>query len=70
VAAEPEERITKVLQRLGLAPAVAELPKEAEGLMMVVDRLRVAPQALKDDAEVGQVTDGSPTRSTNSATRS
>jgi hypothetical protein len=26
VAAEPEESITKVLQRLGLAPAVAELP--------------------------------------------
>ena len=39
VAAEPEESITKILQRLGLAPAVAKLPKEAEGLMMVVDRL-------------------------------
>src|SRR6266545_5268147 len=52
VAAKRTQRIAKIPQRLRLAAAVAELSVQGQGLLLVVERLRVASQPLIDDAEV------------------
>src|SRR6266498_2533475 len=54
VAAKRTQRIAKIPQRLRLAAAVAELSVQGQGLLLVVERLRVASQPLVDDAEVVQ----------------
>lgn len=42
VAAKPTQRIARIPQHLGLVVAVVDLPEPGEGLLVVVERLRVA----------------------------